>query len=212
MVRGQAGSYIRSPTPGTWKAALVSFESECKPLGNRWLFSIWIFGNWGGRSSNHSSDGIRFVWRSSLSLWHRKCLTQHTHVFPGISSFTLKHVSKTSFVPIQRRALLACFHVTMHSEGCPPRLPSPFYARALASSQTRWHLSHASPKEEEESVCTAECLQAVYLIFGLSLFQHELNCKHTRVASNRCPSSQAAKCPPRPTRVCVCVRRVAEPA
>lgn len=122
MVRSQAGSYIRSPTPGTWKAALVSFESECKPLGNRWLFSIWIFGNWGGRSSNHSSDGIRFVWRSSLSLWHRKCLTQHTHVFPGISSFTLKHVSKTSFVPHSKKGftcLLSC-HDALGGMSSPP--------------------------------------------------------------------------------------------
>ena len=72
---------------------------------------------------------------------------------------------------------------------------SPFYARTLEDSQTRWGLSHFQYRRGRPSVCSAECLEAVYLIFSSSLFQHELNCEHTRAAANGCPKTWGAKCP-----------------
>lgn len=55
-------------------------------------------------------------------------------------------------------------------------------------------------RERRQSVCSAKCLESVYLIFGLSLFQHELNCKQEGAAPSRCWDSWAVKCPQWPSR------------
>lgn len=124
--------HVGGPGPASW-------GSESEPLGNRAVLELYAAA---------AMDWFRV--EEAVVLTAQGALTQLSDIFSG--SHTLARVPETSFVPVQSRAMLLCFHVTAHAAGRPLRLPSPLGARAPEDSQP-WRLCYCVLSPEACESC-----------------------------------------------------------
>ena len=168
----------------------MSFESEPESLGSSGCFLHWFLEIGEAQMITNSSNGISQVLRKAVYVYGTRNVLTGLRSFPlAPSSFVLKHVlKKKNLLSHSRKGLtplLSC-HSTLWRVFSFPSfylfVPGPW----RRARQGGAYLICSPQRERRQSVCCAKCLEAVYLIFGLSLFQHELNCKQVGAAPSRC--------------------------
>lgn len=138
------------------------------------------------------------VLRSALCFYGMgNVLTPFANIFSGVVFLhTETCLKKNSLLSPFKEGLYPSAFLSQHTgRHIPASSLPPFYARTLEGSQTRWGFCHLPHRRRRRTVCSAERLNALCVIFSWSLSQHELNRKHRRAAANRCLRSSGAKCP-----------------
>ena len=181
----------------------MSFEAESESLGFSGCFLYWFLEIGEVPIITNSSNGISQVLRKAVYFYGTRNVLTGLRSFPlAPSSFVLKLVLKKNLLSHSKEGLtppLSCHSILWGIFSFPSFylfVPGPW----RRARQGGAYLICSPQRERRQSVCCAKCLESVYLIFGLSLFQHELNCKQAGAAPSRCWNSWAVKCPLWPSR------------